>query len=185
MRHPYVAAWVVFALAGCASGPQEVGAPPASEGRFKATGRVAFSGFIANDVDSTATSAAFNDERVVGATVNMSRRADGSWGGTLAGELITIDAAGSAILGAGTNLHVKREGGEFVVGGYLRSAPVRVVIDAEEIRLTHPSRSFELPRLGAGQFGPRGELRLEGLAADPSSAPSLQLALALLGVIQV
>jgi hypothetical protein len=73
-------------------------------------------------------SASFDDWRVVGPQVNIVRRDDGTWAGTLLGQNLIARPGPGSLSGSGVNLHFVRWGGDIVVRGTLgtRSVNVRV-----------------------------------------------------------
>jgi hypothetical protein len=108
---PFAAGTALAAsLLACAT-PQtpspEVAAPPVEdEGRaFQASGEIVFL-----STGGFGSSAAFDDRRIVGPSVNLTRDEEGSWGGGLAGQEVSLAVAPDRITGAGVDLHVERKG---------------------------------------------------------------------------
>lgn len=172
----------VVGLLGCASGPHEVGSLALFEGDFRPTGEVALAGRIPL-VDTQASGATFNQERIVGPNVDVSRRSDGTWAGRIYDEPVTIDAAGTQISGANLTARISREGRQLVVGGVWGNGPIRIVINPQEIRVATPRGAFTLPNTGPGSYGDQQQLQLSGEAAEVLAAPQPQLAVALLATI--
>jgi hypothetical protein len=75
-------------------------------------------------------SAAFDDWRVVGPNVNLVRRPDGSWAGTLAGENLSVRPGPGSLVGSGAELYFVKWGNDLVVRGTLgvRTVAVRIAL---------------------------------------------------------
>ncbi|MCI0672081.1 MAG: hypothetical protein L0Y64_16640 [Myxococcaceae bacterium] len=167
---------------GCRAGPEVVPGEGASAGEFRSTGGVALSGRIPL-VDNAPGGASFNHERVVGPLVEMSARSDGSWAGRIAGEPVAIAAGGTQLVGSGINLRFTRREEGLEIGGLWQNGLVRVVVDAKEIRVTSPWRSFSLPAREQGVYGEDGQLRFLGEAGNVPAGPHPQVELALLATL--
>ncbi len=110
MRSRFAVPALAASLLACAT-PQtpapEAAAPPVEdEGRaFQASGEIVF--FSSG---GTGSSAAFDDRRIVGPSVNLTRGEEGTWDGDLAGQSVSLAIAPDRITGAGVDLHMERKG---------------------------------------------------------------------------
>lgn len=135
-------------------------------------------------------STSFNAWQVVGPRVQMSRRADGSWAGTLVGRnYILKPGADGSLTAPGADLHFVRWGEELAVLGNLGDLRVRVRF--------HPGPGVPTVRGKMCQF--RGNLvdcrekesrempgiRLHGDAANLDAPVMPQLGLALLSIMYI
>ncbi len=115
-------AGLALACAGASHPPYPLTPVPGEPPRepFVATGEV-----LTRD-----RSAAFDDWRVVGPNVNLTRRPDGSWAGSLAGENVDVRPQDGALVGSGAQLYFVRWGDDLMVRGTLgvRSIAVRVAL---------------------------------------------------------
>lgn len=71
-------------------------------------------------------SSAFNAWRVVGPRINMTRRPDGSWAGTLVGRSYILKPGDGRLSAPGADLHFVRWGEEIVVMGNLGDLRIRL-----------------------------------------------------------
>ena len=71
-------------------------------------------------------SAAFDDWRVVGPQVNLTRLENGLWSGTLLGVDVRARPSPGKLVGTGVNLSFVRWQGEVIVRGNVGGMPVRV-----------------------------------------------------------
>lgn len=159
-------------LAGCLSAvlPGEV------------AGAEAFSpdGGVLVDLDgAVSASATFDENRVVGPHINVSRRADGSWAGTLKGQAVSVSKNGSHITGSQMSLDVKQDENRINVGGVAGNSTLRISITHKQLEVKTPQYSITIRRTGYDTFGV-SRVQLTGLAAQPNP-PQPQMALAMLG----
>jgi len=103
---PVLAASLLACAAPQKPAPEAATPPVEDEGRdFQASGEIFFL-----SPGGTGTSAAFDDRRIVGPSVNLTRDEEGTWGGGLAGQDVLLAIAPDRITGAGVDLHVERKG---------------------------------------------------------------------------
>lgn len=145
---------------------------------------------------SMASSASFDDERVVGPVVNMTRVADEEWAGDVNGADVALHVDGRHIEGASFTLDYAREGEHVSVEGLVNGIRMRVSMDAKRMRGRYGVCSIDMKRkrvglyegdvgcLRGGSFpaSAKASLELYGVAATPE-APQPQLALALVAVL--
>lgn len=164
------------------AGAQEAPFEPTGELRFHASGGVG-------------SGASYDDQRVVGPSVNLTRREDGSWAGDLAGEGVSLDVDAGRATGPNVNLRFAQKQGRSEVEGLVFGRRVRVTLDAKRLQGRVGECSFDLARKGAalrgdvgcvgGRGGPasaKATLQLIGDAAD-ENPPLPQLAFALVGAL--
>ncbi len=169
-------AWIVVlatvvVASGCAStGEASAGAssaPPAGE--YKPLGEISY----------RAGSASFDETRVVGPHANLSRRADGSWAGTLMGGTVDVSVYPHRVVGVNLTLAIERKPEGIVITGQYQGRILRFEVGPEQLLIRTPSMSATLPKVGEGQYGQGGAVRLTGQAADPNPPwPQFGLALA-------
>ena len=135
---------------------------------YVSTGEVSFMG----------GGASFDANRVVGPRVNLSRRADGSWGGVLMDQPVDLSVSPGRVSGVNLTLAITQGPGGTVITGQWQGRILRFELGPEGALIRTPTRSFTLVRHGPNAFGPMGELSLTGEAALPEP-PMPQLALAL------
>jgi hypothetical protein len=190
------------ALLACATVER---APPPAEAElpadeadraFNASGEVFFV-----TQGGTGTSAAFGGSRVVGPSVNLSRRDDGSWAGDFAGRSVILSAMTDGVTGTGVELHLEARGDTTTIRGIVFEQRVSLELTPKRIAgRAGPNCSLDLarhaPGIFEGQIGciapaqtrltggsvTRATLRLAGDAAAVSP-PMPQFALALVGVL--
>jgi len=112
MRRTVVAALTTLVAISCAR-PQRVRPPLPAEDlapQFEATGQILFAGPFRRTMTS------FDDDRVIGPSVNMSRNPDGTWSGWLQGRAVqlTVDAREKSIDGAALSIKVEELSGSGV-----------------------------------------------------------------------
>ena len=157
---------------------------------FEPTGEVRF-----HVVGALASGASFDEARVVGPTVNLTRREDGSWAGDLAGENLSLDVGERRATGPNVNLLYSQKAGRTDVEGLVFGRRIRMALDAKGLRGRVGSCSFDLARKTAVLRGDVGcvpgaslpatgkaTLELIGQAAD-EYPPLPQLALVLVAVL--
>jgi hypothetical protein len=132
-------------------------------------------------------SAAFDDWRVVGPNVNMVRRPDGSWAGSIFRQDVSLSAGEGSLLGADASLHFVRWGGEVIVRGTIAGRKVQARLIPGEGVLTRAGILCRLDvnvvdcRTASHDFTHGVELR--GRAARTSDPLMPQLGLALLAAL--
>jgi len=186
---------VVLACATPAGAPVPVTTPATGETRprdFKASGEVFF------DAQSSGTSVAFSDFRMVGPRVNMTRADDGSWRGNVGDREMIVKVQPGRITGDGIDLYVVKKPGNvpaISVQGMYFQRQVWFTLKAAEIQGTTDggSCSFDLnpgpaPGSWIGGVGCGGNLRtgtlqLTGTAANLGEPPMPQLVFALIAVL--
>lgn len=145
---------------------------------------------------SMASSASFDDERVVGPVVNMTRVEEGEWAGDVNGADVDLHVANGRIEGSSFTLDYSRDGEKVAVEGLIGGVRVRVAMDAKRMHGRFGVCSIDLKRKRVGLYeGDVGCLRggnfpvtakatleLYGQAAT-ADAPQPQLALALVSVL--
>jgi hypothetical protein len=159
--------------------------PPA----FQATGE------IFSDAQGAGTSAAFNDFRMVGPRVNMTRKDNGQWAGNIGPHEMILSVAPGRITGDGVDLYVVRKNVTVSVQGMYFQRQVWFTIKPGEIQGTTDGGacSFDMtPTSTAGTFRGgvgcggnlrQGVLQLTGTAANIESPPMPQMVLALIAVL--
>src|SRR5688572_18157055 len=107
---------VLWMLPGCKHGESAPEAP------FVPLGEVIYKG----------GGASFSETRVVGPRVNLSRRSDGSWGGTLMDQAVDVSVNGDKV--RGVHLQLNREAGPagVIFTGQWLGRILRFEIDAEK-----------------------------------------------------
>jgi hypothetical protein len=158
---------------------------------FEATGEIRFHGY-----GTVGTSAAYDGERLIGPTVNLTRREDGTWGGDLAGQNMDLEVTDRRISGPNVSLNISQKDGRTEVEGLFFNQRFRVSLDAKRLRGRFGECSFDMERKRGRYQGDVGCVRPR--AAFPSSAkatlsligtagdaapPLPQLALALVAIL--
>lgn len=94
-------------LLACATTQPEAAAPPVEEEgqSLQASGEIFFL-----TAGGTGSSAVFDDRRILGPSVNLTRGEEGTWDGDLSGQNVSLAIAPDRIAGAGVDLHVERQG---------------------------------------------------------------------------
>ena len=159
---------------------------------FEATGELRFHGY-----GTVGTSAAFDGERLVGPTVNLTRREDGTWGGDLAGQNMDLEVTDRRVSGPNVSLSFSQKGGRTEVEGLFFNQRFRVSLDAKRLRGRFGECSFDLVRKRGGAYqgdvgcmrpraafpaAAKATLSLIGAAAD-AAPPLPQFALALIAIL--
>lgn len=159
---------------------------------FEPTGELRFHGHGA-----VGTSAAFDAERLVGPTVNLTRREDGTWGGDLAGQNMDLEVTDRRVSGPNVSLALTQKGGRTEVEGLFFNQRFRVSLDAKRLHGRFGECSFDLVRKRGGAYrgdvgclrrraafpsSAKATLSLIGVAADPAP-PLPQFALALVAIL--
>jgi hypothetical protein len=177
-------ALAVAALAGAA--PAFAQEPP-----FEPTGELRFVGRGA-----LAAGAAFDETRVVGPAVNMTKRDDGSWAGDLLTANLDLEVTPTGVRAPNVNLQLGQKAGRTTIEGLFYGQRVRVEIDRKRLRGRFGACSMDMARKGAAMFrGDVGCMRPEGPPISVKSSieligtaaaenpPLPQFALALLAVL--
>lgn len=162
------------------------------EAPFEATGELRFHGY-----GSIGTSAAFDAHRLIGPTVNLTRRDDGTWGGDLAGQNMDLTVTPDRVSGPNVNLLLSRKGDRTEVEGLFFNTRFRVSMSGKRLHGRFGDCSFDMTRRRDGSFNgevgcirrgatfpvtTRATLSFIGQAAEPAP-PQPQFALALLAVL--
>ena len=127
-----------------------------------------------------ARSASFDAARVVGARINMSRRSDGSWAGTLNEMPVDVSVYPDRISGVNFTLHREDTAGGIVLTGQWQGNMVRFEGVQDKMLIRTKDSSYTLPKTAAGQSGPGGVVKLTGEAGS-ENPPWPQFGLALMG----
>lgn len=183
MRAIRIAALAAALVAGTAT---------AQEQPFEPTGEVRFVGW-----GSTGTGAAFDGERIVGPSVNLTRRDDGTWAGDLAGHDLDLQLSPTHAKGPNVNLSFETKDGRTTVEGLFFGRRIRIAMDRKRFQGKAGICSVDLARKGPaafqGQIGcmptgrgvpqtSRATLQLIG-QAGADQPPMPQLALALVAIL--
>jgi len=144
-------------LAGCVL-PQTV--PEALNTEYQPSGSIQLYG----------RGATFDAVRVRGPNVNMTKRTDGSWAGTLSGTAVDVSVTPTHVRGANfllSNQDSTRD--HYIVTGQIQGRIVRFELDQNKALIRTTTQSVTLmPRTltnDAAAYGPRSELQLHGQAA--------------------
>jgi hypothetical protein len=133
------------------------------------------------EISLAAQGASFDAVRVRKPNVNLTKRADGSWGGVLGATGIDVSVTPKRVTGVGLTLVLEESGGEkgTVITGQWQGSIVRFEFDQSHALIRTPRYNTTLDRSSPNTFGARGELQLKGEAAL-AEPPWPQFALALL-----
>ena len=149
-------------------------APPDPE--FRATGEVVGRG----------SSAAFDDWRVVGPKVNLTRRGDGTWAGDLGGTEVLLTPSDGRLSGAGADLHFLLRDGVVLVRGRVGGRDINVRLQpgdglptARGIACRYEGNLVNCDSAAAAE---RPGIELRGLAARTRDPVMPQLGLALVAL---
>jgi hypothetical protein len=185
----------VLACATPSGAPVPVTTPAAGETKppvFKATGEVFF------DAQGSGTSVSFNDFRMVGPRVNMTRADDGGWRGNVGDREMILKVQPGRITGDGVDLYVVKKPGAVPavsIQGMYFQRQVWFTLKAGEIQGTtdggtcsfdlNPAKApgFWTGGVGCGGNIRMGTLQLTGSAANLGEPPMPQLVLALIAVL--
>lgn len=176
MRQAMVLAGLV--LSGCA-GMFPTVMPEANSSEYKPTGEVQM-------YDKGAT---FDAVRVRNPHCNLSRRTDGSWGGTIGENAIDVSVTPDTVRGVNFLLSKTDSTAErLVITGQMNGRIFRFELGRNDAMLRTPSFSLTFPgRTVEGQvayYGVKKDLTLKGEAAMVSEAAWPQIGLALLAAFQ-
>lgn len=157
------AAGLALGLSACASTDGARGTSG-----FQPTGEV---------LSTRGTSVAFNDDRILGPEINLTRRPDGTWAGTINDTLVDIRVRDGGLHGIHMDLHWEPIAGGFKAQGLIGERIVRVQLDEKWLEVQNGRASASLWRTGPGSFeDTRGAMRLEG-GAQELQMPQTVLAL--------
>ncbi|WP_242342180.1 hypothetical protein [Anaeromyxobacter terrae] len=177
----------ILLLGALAASPVVAQEPP-----FEAKGEVRFHASA-----GLGSGASFDETRIVGPAVNLTRREDGSWAGDIAGQDVSLYGGDTKLSGPNVNLSFKQKNGKTDVEGLFYGYRVRLSVDAKKIKGRYGSCSFDLTRGGPPMYrGDVGCLRenqrlpiagkaaieLIGEAAS-EKPPAPQLGLALVAIL--
>jgi hypothetical protein len=164
----------------------------AQEPPFEATGEVRFLGW-----GGTGSGAAFDAARIVGASVNLTRREDGSWAGDLAGQDLDLQITPKRASGPNVSINYETKDGKTLVEGLFFGRRIRIELDRKHLRGRLGACSLDLSRknpqylsgemgcMPAGRSVPqtsRATVQLIGEAGS-DKPPMPQLALALVAIL--
>lgn len=176
---------IAFSVAACKHGAGPTASTAEADGAFEPTGRILVNPPIRGP------SASFDDNRVIGPAINVSRRPDGTWTGWIRGQAVNLGVKGNQISDASLTLNVQELPEGVEVRGLWVGAPrsgdiaIRVTPTEFYAREPHIEPPIFLDAAGPGRYG-RGAfanaVALEGEAALPHP-PEPQFALALLGAL--
>jgi hypothetical protein len=149
MRLPLFAALL---LVGCKTAEP---VPEALSDKFTATGEIAYQG----------VGASFDQNRVVGPLVNLTRRTDGSWGGRLRDEPMDVSVYAARVTGVNFTMawEPSADGGTAITGQW-NGGIMRFETSGDTLLIRTPRHSLTMNRHDASSFGPFGELVLKGEA---------------------
>jgi hypothetical protein len=182
---PRAAALLIAAFASShASAQEELPFEPTGEIRFHAT-------------SGLGSGASFDQYRIVGPAVNLTRREDGSWAGDIAGNDVSLAGNDSKLTGPNVNLTFRQKGGTTEVEGLFYGTRVRLAVDGKKIKGRYGTCSFDLKRRGPPMYrGDVGCMRQEtrlpiaGTAAveligeaASEKPPAAQVGLALVAIL--
>jgi hypothetical protein len=151
--------------------------------------------FVARGAQSAGAS--FDAERLVGPTVNMSRRDDGGWAGDLGGENIDLEVSEHRLTGANVDIHLDRSNDKTTVRGTYFGQRISLEFGPRAVTGRVGACSIDLERKRPGYYEgdvgcvtrgmtmpaiARATLKLAGLAAEVRP-PMPQFALALISVL--
>ncbi len=147
-------------------------APPGSPGTFTPTGEVVWKDLTGAGPRRVA---AFDDWRVRGPGVSLTRSTDGRWFGTFRGADVVLAVTPGKVSGPGVELSLTFDDkGSIVVEGAWGGKPVRMLLAKDRISASFPNGPVELTDMGAGMFNSyQGLLQING----PSDMPQIVLAM--------
>ncbi len=161
-------ALLVVVLSGCAS----MQPLPETQTEYVPTGEISLG----------AMGASFDAVRVRKPNANLTKRADGSWGGVLGGQGIDVSVTPRRVSGVNLTLVLEEAGSEttpMIITGQWQGKIVRFELDNERALIRTPGVNVTLARSSPTTFGAKGELELKGDAAL-AEPPWPQFALAML-----
>jgi hypothetical protein len=167
-----------LSLAGCRSWA------PTSEategGQFKPEGRILVQGTLRGP------SVSFDEDRVIGPTINMSRQWSGDWVGWIRGSPLNLHIEPGKIASSTLSMNIQESPEGVEISGLWASHQISMRVTPKELYVREPfvqppvylAASGRAGIYGTGLFGETVELK--GMAALPQP-PEPQFALALLG----
>ncbi len=167
------------ALLGCATAakppppPVPMTPPPdGGPGEFSPKGEVSWKDLTGANPPRRAT---FDDWRVKGPTVALSRSSDGRWVGRARGREVALTAAPGKLSGGDIDLSLTfDEKGSIVVEGLWGGKRVRLVLEKNRISGVIPGGPVDMTDMGTGMFNSyQGLLQISG----PSDMPQIAIAL--------
>jgi hypothetical protein len=162
----------------------------AQERQFEAMGEIRF--HAAGGYNSGAS---FDQDRIVGPNVNLTRREDGSWAGDLVGQDLSLHLEANRLTGPNVSLAFTQKGSKIEVEGIFFNRRVRLALDPKRLKGRFGACSLDLVRKGSAYRGDMGCSRGERLPASGKAAVQLmgeaagaqppvpQLGLALIAVL--
>lgn len=133
-------------------------------------------------------SVSFDAVRIRSPLANMTKRTDGSWGGTVNNAPLDITVNENRV--SGVNFSMTREnseGNKVIYTGQFQGRIYRFELDEQQAMIRAPAKSMTLPgrQVGNNQttYGPMGNLQLRGEAGS-DNPPWPQLALSLMVLMQ-
>ena len=179
MIRPLTVSALAMALLGCATTPKPPAPPvPMTEppsggpGEFSPKGEVTWK-------DLTGVSpprrVSFDDWRVQGPSVSLTRSSDGRWVGRARGKDVAFTAVAGKVSGGDTDLAVTMgEKGEIVVEGLWGGKRVRLVLAKDRVSGALPGGPIDMTDMGTGMFNSyQGMLQISG----PPDMPQIAIAL--------
>ncbi|HEX9290793.1 MAG TPA: hypothetical protein VF904_14835 [Anaeromyxobacteraceae bacterium] len=151
--------------------------------------------FVARGAQSAGAS--YDADRLVGPTVNMSRREDGGWAGDLGGQNIDLEVSDTRLSGANVDLHVDRSNDKTTVRGTYFGQRISLELSPRTVSGRVGACSLDLTRKRPGYYEgdlgcvtrgtampavAKATLKLAGDAAT-ARPPMPQFALALISVL--
>jgi len=122
--------------------------------------------------------ATFDDTRVVGTAVNLSRRPDGSWAGLFRDRPVDVSVYSDRISGVELKL-VRQDTPEgIIITGTHNGNILRFEVLRDKLVIRTPTSSYTLPRISENSYGTGGVVKLVGEAGS-ANPPWPQFALAL------
>jgi hypothetical protein len=174
------ALFLAVTLLGCATvvkpPPPPIAMTPApvgiAAGEFQATGEVVWKDLTGVNPPRRAS---FDDWRVIGPKVSLTRAPDGNWAGRLGSVEVRLLATLGKVTGPGVELSITSgEKGAVVVDGLWGGRPVHLELGKERITGSLPGRQLDLTDMGSGLFNSyQGLLQITG----PPDMPQVVLAL--------
>jgi len=164
------ALWLGCATSG--AGGANAAAAPAPAAEFKPTGEISFAAV------GESRGASFDDTRVVGSSVNLSRRPDGSWAGLFRDRPTDVSVYSDRI--AGVELKLVRQDtpdGVIITGTHMGNI-LRFEVLHDKLVVRTPKSSYTLPRVSENAYGTGGAVKFIGEAGS-ANPPWPQFALAL------
>ena len=162
MRH-FLLAVLFVTLFGCIPMPQTV--PEAMSTDYKATGEIIAYG----------ASASFDDYRVRSVYCNLSKRTDGSWGGTFGDQQRPLDVSVDEAHVRGVDFNMNREDskpGSLIITGQFQGRIFRFEMDSTQVVVRTSAKSLTYPGRVVGEdvvkYGPMQDLQLKGEAGKES-----------------